>query len=67
MKTKARKKAAKSMKPGSLPYIWAKLKESPGAMFGLCFILALFVLSFISPWICPYAYDELIMKGRFAY
>lgn len=66
MKTKARKKAAKSMKPGSLPYIWAKLKESPGAMFGLCFILALFVLSFISPWICPYAYDELIMKERFA-
>ena len=62
MKTKAKK----SMKPGSLPYIWARLRRSPGAMFGLFFIIVLFILSFISPFICRYDYEEIVMKSRFA-
>lgn len=66
MKAKVKQQSQKSMKPGSLPYIWSRLRQSPGAMFGLFFIITIFVLSFISPFICPYAYDEIVMKDRFS-
>jgi len=56
----------KGDKPGSLPYIWKRLKKNPGAMTGLVFVVLLFVLSFISPFICRYDYQEIVMKSRFA-
>ena len=39
----------KSNKPGSLPYVWNRIRKRPLAMTGLIFVTALFVLSFISP------------------
>ncbi|WP_455648952.1 ABC transporter permease [Enterocloster citroniae] len=55
----------KGDKPGSLPYIWKRLKKNPGAITGLVFVVLLFVLSFISPFICRYDYQEIVMKSRF--
>lgn len=55
----------KGDKPGSLPYIWKRLQKNPSAMIGLIFVVLLFVLSFVSPWICKYDYQEIIMKSRF--
>lgn len=57
---------AGNVKPGSLPYIWRKLSRNPGAMAGLIFVAALFVLSFLSPGICRYDYQEIVMKERFS-
>ncbi len=53
-------------KPGSLPYIWRKLTHNPGAMIGMVFIVGLFILSFLAPYITPYKFDEIIMKDRFS-
>lgn len=58
-------KKAKSIKPGSLAYVWKRIIKEPGAMIGLIFIVALFVLSFLSPHICRYDYSEIVMKERF--
>lgn len=54
------------MKPGSFPYIWSRIRRNPGAMFGLIFVISLFILSVISPYICKYDYAEIVMKDRFA-
>lgn len=58
-------KDPKNIKPGSLPYIWRRIRKNPGAMMGLIFVTALFVLSFLSPYICKYDYQEIVMKNRF--
>ena len=55
-----------SIKPGSMLYIWRRISRNPGAMFGLIFVIVLFALSFVSPYICRYDYAELVMKERFA-
>lgn len=52
--------------PGSLPYIWKKIRKRPLAMAGLIFVVVLLILSFISPWICPYSYKAISMKESFA-
>ena len=57
---------SKHLKPGSLPYIWGKIKKNPGAMFGLIFIVTLFVLSFLSPYIMRHDYQEIVIRNRFA-
>ncbi|MCD8020166.1 MAG: ABC transporter permease [Clostridiales bacterium] len=62
----AKKQGAGSERPGSFSYIWRKIRKNPGAMLGLIFVIALFVLSFLSPYICKYGYDEIVMKSRFA-
>lgn len=59
-------KQEKSIKPGSMAYIWRKISRNPGAMLGLIFVTALFILSFLSPYICSYGFDEIIMKERFS-
>ncbi len=56
----------RSVKPGSLPYIWGRLRRNPGAMLGLSFVVILFALSFFSPMICRYDYQEIVMKERFS-
>lgn len=56
----------KSYKPGSLPYVWNRVRKNPGAMFGLVFLILLFILSFLAPYICKYDYQEIIMKSRFS-
>lgn len=62
MKTKTKT----GMKPGSLAYIWSRIRKSPGAMFGLFFVVILFIVSFFSVYICRYDYEEIVMKSRFA-
>lgn len=63
----SRKGDGKSVKPGSIAYIWKRVSKNPGAMLGLIFVVTLFVLSFLSPYICRYGYDEIIMKERYAF
>lgn len=65
-KRKKTEKEINSLKPGSLPYVWRHIRKNPGAMCGLIFVIALFILSFLSPYICRYDYAEIIMKDRFA-
>ena len=52
--------------PGSLPYVWKKIRTRRLAMAGLIFVAGLLVLSFISPLICPYSYKAISMKEKFA-
>ena len=49
-KAKINKKAG-SYKPGSLSYIWYKIRTTPTAMISTCFIIGLFIFSFASPYI----------------
>lgn len=58
--------SGKKDKPGSLPYLWKRLRKNPGAMIGLIFVTALFLISFVSPLICRYDYQEIVMKSRFS-
>lgn len=53
-------------KPGSLSYVWRRVKRNPLAISGLIFVVALFIVSFLSPYICKYDYQELVMKSRFS-
>lgn len=66
MKKSSAKENAASVKPGSFAYIWKRISHNPGAMLGLFFVIALFILSFISPYICKYDYSEIVMKERYA-
>ncbi|MCD8370447.1 MAG: ABC transporter permease [Clostridiales bacterium] len=62
----AKKSRERSERPGSLSYIWRRIRRNPGAMLGLIFVIGLFILSFLSPYICKYDYQEIIMKSRFS-
>lgn len=66
MKKQANATTYRSEKPGSLSYIWRRIRRDKGAMAGLIFIVTLFVLSFLSPYFCRYDYSEIVMKNRFA-
>ena len=71
-KTKTPRKAkvnkhAGSYKPGSLRYIWYKIRTTPTAMIGTCFIIGLFLFSFVSPFVLsndPLAIDILNQNAR---
>jgi len=55
----------RSMKPGSFRYIAYKVKRNPLALTGVIVIIILFILSFISPYICKYGYADINMKAKF--
>ncbi len=55
----------KNNKPGSLPYVWNRIRKRPLAMTGLIFILVIFILSFISPYILKYGWETIEMKARY--
>lgn len=60
-------KRAGSYKPGSLRYIWYKIRTTPTAMIGTCFIIGLFLFSFVSPFVLsndPLAIDILNQNAR---
>ena len=57
---------SRSEVPGSLPYVWKKIRTRRLAMAGLIFVAVLLVRSFISPLICPYSYKAISMKEKFA-
>lgn len=54
-------KNAGSYKPGSLKYIWYKIRTTPTAMFGTCFIIGLFIFSFLSPFVLSNNYLTINM------
>ena len=65
-KAKVNKRAG-SYKPGSLRYIWYKIRTTPTAMIGTCFIIGLFLFSFVSPFVLsndPLAIDILNQNAR---
>lgn len=64
LKEKACAVEDKSLQPGSFPYIWNHIKHNNGAMFGLIFIIALIILSLLSPYIIPYDYSEVDMRSK---
>ena len=49
----------KSLKPGSLPYIWQYIRHNTGAMFGMIFIGTLIVASAVSPYVLKYDYATI--------
>lgn len=59
-------KVKKSDVPGSLAYVWKKIRHRPMAMIGLAVVVILLVLSFLSPYICKYGYKEYNMREQFA-
>lgn len=59
-------KKNKIHRPGSLPYVWDRIKGRPAAMAGLCIVACLFVVSFVSPLLCKYDYQEINMGLKFA-
>lgn len=56
----------KSLKPGSLPYIWQHIRHNKGAMAGIAFIIAIVALSFLSPYILKYDYVEIDFTSCYA-
>lgn len=58
--------AVRSDVPGSLPYVWKKVRKRPAAMISLVFVVILITLSLCAPWICKYSYKAVDMKMRFA-
>lgn len=59
------KKAAKVYKPGSLKYIASRVVRNPAAMISLCIIILLFILSFLSPYICRWDYAKINIRAQF--
>ena len=55
----------KSLKPGSIQYIWRKVSHNVGAMVGLCAVVIIVVASFISPFILKYHYSVVNIANRF--
>lgn len=58
-------KKTKALKPGSLPYIWNKVRKNPAAMVSIVIVVLLLVLSFISPYICKYGWAEIHIRSQF--
>lgn len=55
----------KTNKPGSLPYVWSRIRRRPLAMAGLIFVVGLFLLSFLSPYLLKYDWATIEMKARY--
>ena len=53
-------------KEGQFSLVMKRLSKNKIAMAGLVIILLLFLVAIISPWIMPYAYEEMNMAERFA-
>ena len=62
-KAKVNKRAG-SYKPGSMSYIWYKIRTTPTAMVATCFIIGLFIFSFVSPFVLSNDYLEINMMNQ---
>lgn len=56
----------KSLKPGSLPYIWKRISHNGGAMVGLSAICLIVILSLLSPYIFKYDYSVVNTMNKYA-
>lgn len=61
----ALKKETKSLKPGSLPYIWRSICRNPGAVIGMVVIALLIVICFTCP-LYMQDYSMIDMESRYA-
>ena len=52
-------------KPGSMLYIWKRMRRNKAAMVGLALVALLLVLSFISPYIMKYDYTAFDFTKRY--
>lgn len=66
MDEQGNERLSKADVPGSLPYVWKKIRKRPMAMIGLSVVILLLVLSFLSPYICKYDYRTISMRDKFA-
>lgn len=57
---------ARSEVPGSFSYVWKRIRKRPMAMAGLVVVVALLVLSFLSPYLCKYDYQAISMREKFS-
>ena len=48
-----------SNKPGSLPYIWKRVRKDPAALISIIFLVLLIAFSLLSPYIVPYSYKAI--------
>ena len=64
-KTAAARRTAKKYKPGSLPYVWNKVRYNKGAMAGLVILLLLVLLSMLSTTIGGYGVTKIDMNSSF--
>lgn len=62
-KAKVNKRAG-SYKPGSMSYIWYKIRTTPTAMVATCFIIGLFIFSFVSPFVLSNDHLEINMMNQ---
>ena len=53
------KKDIRTLKPGSIQYVWRRLLKSKSAVFGMIVIVTLITLSLLSPIICRYDYSSM--------
>ena len=60
------KSVLKVYKPGSLPYVWNHIKHTKSAMFGLCFVAVILLLSFLTPYIFKYGFREINVRVQYA-
>lgn len=60
------KKPRKNYKPGSLAYVANYVGHTKSAMFGLCFITVLLILSFLTPYIFKYGYREINVRVQYS-
>lgn len=65
-KNKNRSEAVQTAVPGSLPYVWQRIRKRPAVVVSLIFVVTLMILSFTSPWICTYSFKAINMKEKFA-
>lgn len=62
-----RKKKEKKQMPrtGSAAYVWMKICQNPLALAGVIILIALVVLSVLSPYILPYSYAKADMASAY--
>lgn len=63
---KENKKTFKSYKPGSFKYVVTHVVQNPMALGGAIIMIALLILSFLSPYILPHDIQTVSMQEAFA-
>ncbi|MCC8101617.1 MAG: ABC transporter permease [Clostridiales bacterium] len=56
----------KSLRPGSLAYVWRRISHDPGAMAGMIIIALIIILSILSPYIIKYDYSTMDLANKCA-
>ena len=60
------KEKARNLKPGSLPYVWNRLRHNKGALIALIVLGIMVVLCVLSTTISPYSISETDVRNAYA-